>query len=190
MWPRPALVDGAWFNLACGGCPGDCSCTVLSEVLLPGPVDHITAVVVDGHELTEGIGYRLYDNRVAVRLGGAQWPRCNRLDLPDGEPGTWTITAGFGEELPVSGRRALGELACQLAKACLGRKDCALPQPVQQIVRQGITMTFLDPNNVYGAGRLGLRLVDMFLATFNPYRLTSRPEVYDVDGPSFRRTGY
>jgi len=35
---------------------------------------------------------------------------------------------------------------------------------------------------------LGLPMSDRFITTFNPKQLQSRPRVYDVDGPSFRRT--
>src|SRR5690606_6789226 len=93
-WPQPALIGGSWFNLTCGGCPNSCSCTTLSEVLLPGPVDCVTEVLVDGEQLIEGVDWRLDDNRLLVRLGG-MWPKCNRLDLPDDHPGTWSVTAGF-----------------------------------------------------------------------------------------------
>src|SRR6478672_7668727 len=37
-----------WFVLGCGGCRGTCSCSQISEVLLPSPVQSITTVKLDG----------------------------------------------------------------------------------------------------------------------------------------------
>lgn len=186
LWPRPALIDGAWFNLACGSCLGSCSCRPLSEAILPGIVYSVDQVKLDGEVLVKNVDYRLDNARRLVRLGGS-WPVCQRMDLDDDQPGTWSVTATWGEPLPVSGQLALGELACELINACIGA-DCKLPQPVQQLVRQGVTVSFLDPNEVYAAGRIGLTKVDLFLQWANPERLQSPPAVFDVDAPTWRRT--
>lgn len=188
VWPRPALIGGAWFNLVCAGCPGGCSCSPLSEALLPGPVHAITQVKLDGQVLTEGVDYRLDESRRLVRLGG-HWPICQHMDRDDDQQGTWSVTAQFGEELPTSGRMALGELACAFLDACLGEDCPPALRPVQQLVRQGVSLTFLDPNRVFASGRTGLTHVDLFISAFNRHRLPSAPQVFDVDGPSFRMVG-
>jgi hypothetical protein len=36
---------------------------------------------------------------------------------------------------------------------------------------------------------LGLRWTDMFIATYNPHRLQTAPQVFDVDGYLYRRAG-
>lgn len=186
MWPRPALIDGAWFNLACGGCPGSCSCTPLSEALLPGVVHTVDTVKVDGVELVKNVQWRLDNGRRLVRLGGS-WPVCQHMGRDDDQPGTWSVTATWGLPVPASGRLALGELAGELINACVGA-DCRLPQPVQQLVRQGVTISYLDPGEVFAAGRIGLTKVDLFLQWANPQRLPSPPQVFDVDAPTWRRT--
>jgi hypothetical protein len=188
-WPRPVLVDGNWFNLVCGGCPGGCACTALSEALLPGPVHRIVEVKLDGQPLAAGVDFRVDDHRRLVRLGGASWPLCQHLELADTQPGTWSVTAEFGVPLPVHGKMALGELACAFIKSCLPGETCPWTAPVQQLIRQGVSVNFLDPNQVFAAGRVGLTQVDLFIAWANPHRLPSRPQVYDVDGPAFRRAG-
>jgi len=186
QWPFPALIDGAWFNLGCGSCTGGCSCKRISEALLPGPVHDITEVKVDGLVLPAS-SYRVDNHRLLVRTDGGVWPRCQDLNLDDDQPGTWSATPVLGEEVPDLGQRAVGELACEWAKACLGQ-ECRLPSPIQQIVRQNVSVTFLDPNELFEGGRIGLYFPDLFISTYNPERLRQRPQAYDIDNPPWRRT--
>lgn len=184
---QPALIGGLWYNLTCGSCPGSCSCATVSEVVLPSPVHEIVTVKVDGVVVTGG--YRLDNNRLLVRTDGTEWPRCNNLALDDTEPGTWSITATYGQVVPEAGKLAMGELACQLVKA-IGGGDCRLPAGVQQLVRQGVTISYPDVGELFRKGRTGLYLVDAFLAAFNPGGLRQRSRVYRVDGPTtVRRPG-
>lgn len=186
-YPRPALVGGLWFNLACGSCARTCSCTALSEVLLPSPVYAITEVKVDGVVLATS-AYRLDDNRRLVRVDGSPWPWCNDLSLADTEPGTWSITAQYGEPIPDLARLAMGEMACELVRAATGA-DCRLPAGIQQLARQGVTIDFPEVGELFTQGRTGLYLVDAFIATYNPAHLARRSRVYSVDRPPFRRAG-
>ncbi|MFJ8049807.1 hypothetical protein [Streptomyces luteogriseus] len=186
-WPQPALIGGLWFNLTCGSCPGTCSCAEVSEVRLPAPVYEIVEVLVDGTALPSS-AYRLDNNRLLVRTDGQRWPRCNDLSREDSEAGTWSVRARFGEPLPQGTKLAMGELACQFAKAADGQ-DCRLPAGVQQLVRQGVTISFPDVGELFEKGRTGLYLVDAFIATWNPNHLRSRSRVYRVDQPTVRRAG-
>ncbi|MGW2213193.1 hypothetical protein [Streptomyces sp. NPDC001781] len=171
----------------CGGCAGRCSCGLLTGVRLPSPVDSIASVRVDGAVL-DPAAYRLDGGQVLVRTDGARWPRCNDLSRPDTAPGTWSVTARLGEPVPDSGRLAMGELACEIAKAGSG-VDCRLPAAVTQLVRQGVTISVPDFGQMLFHGKTGLYLVDMFLTAENPHRLQRRPRVYDVDRIAQRRTG-
>lgn len=186
-YPQPALIGGLWFNLVCGSCAGDCSCTPVSEVRLPAPVASIVEVKVDGTPLVTG-AYRVDNNRLLVRTDGGEWPRCNDLNLDDTEVGTWSVTAAYGEALPEGASLAVGQLACEIARAADGG-DCKLPAGVQQLVRQGVTISYPDVGELFRQGRTGLYLVDMFIATWNPYNLKQRSRVYNVDRPSVRRAG-
>lgn len=186
QWPFPTLIDGMWFNLGCGSCVGGCSCKRISEALLPGPVHDIVEVKVDGVVLPAS-AYRVDDHRLLVRTDGGVWPRCQDLNLSDDQPGTWSATPRFGEEVPDLGQRAVGELAGEWALFCLGR-ECRLPQPVQQIARQGVQVTFVDPGQLLENGLIGLYFPDLFIKTYNPQALAQRPQVYDVDNPQWRRT--
>jgi hypothetical protein len=186
-YPQPALIGGLWYNLTCGSCAGDCSCTEVSEVRLPAPVNTIVEVLIDGTPMVSG-AYRVDNNRLLVRTDGGRWPRCNDLNLDDTEVGTWSVTATYGESLPAGAALAMGELACQFAKAADGQ-DCRLPAGVQQLVRQGVTISYPDVGELFKQGRTGLYLVDAFIATWNPYGLRQRSRVYSVDRPSVRRAG-
>jgi hypothetical protein len=186
-YPQPALIGGLWYNLTCGSCSGDCSCSAVSEVRLPAPVYEIVEVLIDGVVLASS-AYRLDNNRLVVRTDGGRWPRCNDLSRDDNEADTWSITALYGEPLPAGAELAMGELACEIAKAADGG-DCRLPPGVQQLVRQGVTISYPDVGELFRQGRTGLYLVDMFVSTWNPYGLRQRSRVYSVDRPTVRRAG-
>lgn len=182
-WPRPLLHDGAWYNITCGGCTNGCACSSIEEALLPGPVYDILEVKVDGVPLPTS-AYRLDVGRLLVRTDGGSWPTCQELDLADTEAGTWSVTARFGEPVPILGQQAVGELACEMVKAILG-EDCRLPKNVRELVRQGVTISFPEDSNLVDRLYFG----GMFIKAFNPAGLIAKPQVYDVDGPTFRHTG-
>jgi hypothetical protein len=193
MWDSSVLGTSVWsdyrywFPLSCGACTSGCSCSSVSEVRLPSPVSSVAQVLIDGTPLATG-AYRVDNNRLLVRTDGGQWPLCNDLSKNDTEAGTWSVTAAYGEEVPVSGRMAMGELMCEIVKAGSG-VDCRLPPGVTSIVRQGITIQYPDVGQLLREGRTGLYLVDMFLASENPHGLTRRSRVYSIDHPSVRRAG-
>lgn len=155
-YPRPLFFNGVWYNLTCGGCTdGSCSCSIVSEALLPSPVTAVVDVKVDGVTLSP-TAYRLDDYRKLVRVDGGQWPLCNDLTKADTQTGTWSVTVQFGESVPDLGQVAVGELACQFARALSDTGDCRLPKPVQQLIRQGVTLNFLNPTEVFSGGKVGL----------------------------------
>lgn len=184
---RPALIGGRWFNLICGGCGDGCSCSRVSEVVLPAPVNRIIEVKVDGAPLATG-AYRLDNARLLVRIDGGEWPICNDLSRNDTEEGTWSITAEYGTHVPEGGAWAVGELACELI-AAIGGGDCRLPRNITQLARQGVTISFPNVVELFKERATGLYLVDLFISTWNPNRLTARSGVYSVDGAISRRAG-
>ncbi len=186
-YPQPALIGGLWFNLTCGSCSGGCSCSPVSEFILPAPVNEIIEIKIDGTPMVTG-SYRLDNNRIVVRTDGGVWPRCNDLNLDDTEVGTWSVTATYGEVIPDGAKLAMGALACEIIRAAEGG-DCKLPAGVQQLVRQGVTISYPDVGALFRQGRTGLYLVDLFLSTWNPYGLRQRSRTYNVDRPTVRRAG-
>lgn len=189
QYPRPLFYNGVWYNMTCGnGCGRSCSCTFVSEVDLPAPVTAITSVLVDG-VLLPSTAYRVDDGRKLVRVDGGRWPMCNDLSKADTEVGTWSVSLSYGVPLNATGRLAWAELTQQVAKTLACDDDCSFGKPVQSVVRQGVTMTFLDPADLFPDGRLGLYWCDLFINQMNPNKLMSAASVYDVDRDGYRIAG-
>lgn len=169
---QPVLVGGEWLNVACGRCRARCGCSSLAEVRLPGPIDGVTKVVVDGETLPEA-AYRVDNRTRVVRTDGGRWPVCQDLGKPTSEPGTWEVTYRRGTPVPKGGEIAAAVLACEMAKGVAG-DDCALPQRVTNVSREGVTMTILDTFEGLEAGRTGLWLVDSWVASVTKTRRRSR----------------
>jgi hypothetical protein len=188
-WPRPLFYQGSWYNLTCGSCGDNCSCSYISEARMPVPVSAIQQVKVDGVVLPT-TAYALRDYRHLMRVDGGIWPLCNDLLKDDNQTGTWSVTLQVGEPVPTLGQLAMGELVCQLM-GLLSNGECRLPKPVQSMTRQGVTMNFLDPAEIFPNGQLGLYLCDLFIQSVNPSHLPARAKVYDLDGGDYHiRTGF
>lgn len=194
-------VEGWTWNRAWGYCgcnrSRQCGCTRLSEVTLGGyPVVAIGEVLVDGVALDPSL-YRVDDHRYLVRLpdpdgSNPGWPCCSRIDLPVTEPDTWQVTYTYGVEPPSAGVHAAARLACELALACSPEtiSRCRLPRRVREIVRQGVSMTLIDPFDFFEERRTGLYEVDLFLAAYNPNGRMRRGGVLSPDiGRRVRRAG-
>lgn len=188
-YPQPYWWAGTWYNLACGTCGGSCSCVGLDETTLPGPVHSIVSVKLDGVTLTRGVDYRVDNYNKLVRMpGGTLWPFCQDMNKPDTEVGTWSVTAQYGEPVPTLGKLAVGELAGEIVKYLLCQ-DCALPQGVVDVSRQGISMTIANVADLFNTGFIQLRMCDLFIKTANPNHQQARSYVYDLDSPQPRAWG-
>jgi hypothetical protein len=192
LYPQPALIGGSWFNIVCGRCGTGCSCSSVEEVVLPAPVAEIIEITVDGVAIPTG-SYRVDDGRLLVRQDGGVWPTCQDLSVPATGVGAWTVTATYGEPVPMIGQLAVGELACELVKACDTdlAGDCRLPPNLQSLVREGVSIQFTEDvqSRLRSDGRIGLWSVDIFLVSFNPRGLPSRSQVYSPDVPRPRVSG-
>jgi hypothetical protein len=180
----PALIGGSWFNLSCGRCSGDgCSCSAFGTpaLRLPGPVASIEEVRIDGTAL-DPINYRVDNHSLLVRLDGAGWPPCQDMSGDStADEGTWQVTYLQGVEVPMGGQVAAGLLACELLKAATGDRSCQLPQRVQTISRQGVTVTMLDSFDDLEKGRTGIWSVDSWVASVT--KPLKGGSVYSVDIP-------
>lgn len=185
----PILRGGVWSNITCSSCKDSCSCTQVCEVDLPGPVDHITEVRQDGVVLGSA-EYRVDNRRHLVRLGGEEcWPTCQDMNLEPDQPNTWEVTYGKGRPVPIAGQAALGALACELCKACIGDSSCCLPERVTTIARQGLTMALLDPMEFLSRNLTGIYAVDLWLTTVNPHGRARHAGIYSPDMPELRSVG-
>ena len=147
----------------------DCGCRSSSRVKLPGHVREITEVKIDGVVLDPS-GYFVYDHVYLTRKDGSRWPSCQAMDLDDDEEGTWSVTYTYGKAPPILGQLAARALACEIAKACTPGVECAIPNGVTRITRQGITIErgFLVYSKKNRGWATGIGPVDYYLNTFNP----------------------
>lgn len=180
-WPYPALLGGRWYNLGCGFCENECSCAVLYQIELPTPVAEIVEIKIDGSVLSSS-SYRVDNWRWLVRLDGQNWPLCQDLNKADTEVDTWSVTATYGEAVPMLGMFAVNELGLEVAKTCIGQ-SCGNPSSVtKQVVRQGVTKIFMGASK----GQTGLFFTDRFINTYNPTN-SGVATIYNIDSPKMRR---
>lgn len=173
-----------------------CGCSTESYLELPGwPIRQILEVKIDG-DVVAANEYRLESNKRLLRLADPgppitrqSWPGCQDLTLEDDQEGTFSVRYSYGVDPPPLGRRAAAQLACELWKACPGNAgECALPNKVTRIVRQGVTMEKIVPlAELLRTGATGLQLVDTFIAAANPHGIRRRPAVWSPDRPRSRR---
>lgn len=116
------------------------------------------------------------------------WPACQDMNADTSQPNTWEVTYLRGYPVPMAGRRALAQLACELCLACMNDDCCSLPQRVTSIVREGVSMTMLDPMDFIDKGLTGLYAVDMWLRSVNPNARPRGAAILSPDMPSPRRT--
>ena len=184
----PVLIAGEWFNLYCGTCAGACSCGLDSArtLVLPGPVAQVEEVLIDGVPLTPS-AYRLDYGRRMLRTDGESWPTCQDLNAPDTAEGTFVVRYKRGIPVPLGGQAAAGFLAIELAKGACGDDDCALPDYVQSLTRQGLQVSLEDVGGTSASKPTGVAFVDNWLASVNKPRAYST--VRSVDVPKRPRIG-
>lgn len=184
-WMTPYIDAGIWRNC---GCSGGCSCRAACEVPFFEPVAQVVEVMIDGVVL-DPAAYRLdYHKGVAVlvRTDGECWPLCQDMALDVDAVGAFNIVYQPGVLLPKAGEIAAGFLACEFAKACVGQ-DCALPQQLASLSRNGVEATVVDPTQFLENGLTGIANVDLWIRSVNPFRRTQPSRVYSADlaGPRY-----
>lgn len=178
-WMRPYILDGVWRNCGCG-CP--CDCKPHCQIKLPGPVDNVSEVLIDGVILSDS-SWRVDDFQWLVRTDGECWPQCQDYDVDVPAAGTLQVTYGRGEPVPLAVLDAAAILACEFAKACAGNDGCRLPGRLQTLTRQGVTVSMVDIDRMLVNSLTGLPEVDMIIMSDNPYGHKKRPffSSYDTD---------
>lgn len=161
------MGQGSYINLSCGRCGDSCSCSAVSELILPGPIDEPLEILVDGVALDIATSVVVYDYNRLTRIDGGKFPSCQNLGLPPTEIGTWQVTYRQGEPVPPGGGLIAGILACEYAKGLCGDDSCRLPRRVSSITRQGITLAMLDNFDQLGVGYTGIWEIDDWIATYS-----------------------
>jgi hypothetical protein len=176
-WVVAGIHAGDWVNRICGS--PRCSCTQMCELVMPGLIAAIIEVNLDGVELPLS-DFRVDNGHRIVRMDGECWPSCQEMSKPVGQPGTLGITYIPGIIPDAAALWAAGVLACEFAKACSGGK-CRLPSSVTTIARQGVSMTI--PGSMFEGGMTGIREVDAYVISVNPYGHRTPPMVWSPDAP-------
>jgi hypothetical protein len=176
------ISNGVWHN---AGCRGINCCGATCEVELPRTVS-VTSVTVDGATVDPS-AYRVDNGRWLVRTDGACWPQCQDLDKNLGVANTWSVVGVFGRPVPAEALDAASLLACEIGKAIAGQ-PCRLPQRMQSLTRQGVSVQFPGVNTYLDRGLTGLNEVDQLVVQFNPGRLAQSPQVFSMDQSPIRMT--
>lgn len=186
----PYIWNGNWYNCWCGGGgPGGCcTCDPQCRVYLPGPVNSITQIRVDGSILpvtgSDGsYNYFVLNEQWLIRSDTTScWPLCSDQNLAPGDPDAFEVTYLQGREPPSVVVTAVGQYACEYAKGCAGQA-CRLPSRVTNISRQGVSISMADINDVLKNGLTGLWEVDQVIMHVNPNGLKGRARLYSPDLP-------
>lgn len=180
----PYYYGGQWYNWGCGGCGGSsCDSSHMDSIRLPGPVNGVLEVTINGDVFTDWVS----DNWGLSRTDGSQWPRQQDMSAPLSDPNTWGVTYLRGIPVPLGGQLAAGKLACELARFQCGDGTCQLPKRVATIVREGVTVAFQDDFAALQsqAGPLtGIWAIDQWISSIN-YSARKRGRVLT---PSTRAT--
>lgn len=182
LWSPPGSGGVLPMEVSGCGCTVGCGCEP-SQVTLPGPVDSVTEVRVDGAVVAPS-GYRL-DGDILVRLKPDAWPLQQDLGLAVTEVGTWQVTYVQGVAVPVVLNNAAGVYACEVAKARQGG-TCQLPSRITSISRQGVDVQLLSTEDYLDKGLTGFEQVDQVIRALNPDGLRARPRVLSPDLPTMR----
>lgn len=162
------------WGVLCGGCFNNyrsCGCVNVSEVKIPGPVDSVTEVVIDGVVLDQ-TDYRIDDYQWLVRLDGGVWP--SNTDYLD--PDAFSVTYELGISPPAGAGIITGRLVCY--RSPCSNSGCKMPRNVNQVTRQGVTML----RHLEGFGVLD---VDQWVANAN--NPTRAGAVHSPDLPHVRQ---
>lgn len=207
-WGVPVVWTGSRWGMASGGYDTrpnwqGCGCAGVDAIPLAGYVQEVTEVTIDGLVIDPS-EYEVRRNRWLVRLNDADgnpqsWPACQDEGAAYTEDGTFSVLYTYGSPPPALGVKAAAELACAVWQTCAGSggqataAECALPNGVTRVVRQGITFD-LDAfrsfayDTVRKRWATGMPLVDMFLNTYNPRgRRKRRTTAVSPDIPAYPR---
>lgn len=171
----PYIENGIWYN-ACG-CSGDaCGCGVIRELVLPDQEVSGPIVVEINGAVLDPSAYRIDNGNRLVRQDGQDWPLCQDMNVPAGDPNTFTIAYYVGVGPDDLLNYAAGILSGEWYKACTGQ-DCRLPSTATKVTRQGVDFTIPS----FDSGTSGIREVDNIVAIYNPHHVKTPSRVLSVD---------
>jgi hypothetical protein len=179
---HPVLLDGDIYNIPTE--EFDDFSDIVSDGMSPNsriklrgrPVTKVHAIRTRTGEIIDPSTYYLVDHSTIQAAAGVPWTPCNI-----------EVTYSYGVYPPTMGKMAARTLAIEFVKLWTGDDDCALPQRVTSISRQGVSYTLLDSQDFIDDLRTGIYAVDLFLKSVNPDKARAKARVFTPDVPRARR---
>jgi hypothetical protein len=140
------------------------------------PIVKIIAMRNKTGKILDPSSYYLVDHSTIHVVAGTPWTPCNT-----------EVTYTYGTPVPAAGRMAARILAIEFAKLWAGDDDCALPQRITSVSRQGVSYTIIDSQEFIDELRTGVYAIDLFLKTVNPDNARRKAKVFTPDVPRGRR---
>ena len=159
----PSLIDGKMYNFPKFS-DGDRNLRLRHT-----PVRSVQSVYHLG-SLMDPSEYSLRNNSYLVRKNALPWVLDPVHELE--------VSYTYGTPPPAAGKRAAIRLANELILSDLGSAQCALPERISSVSRQGVSYTVLDPQEFISNGKVGIYEIDLFLAAVNPHKAKKRPKVF------------
>jgi len=179
---QPVLLDGDIYNIPTE--EFDDFSDIVSDGMSPNsriklrgrPVTKIHTIRTRTGEVIDPSSYYLVDHSTVQAASGVPWTPCNI-----------EITYSYGSYVPTAGKMAARTLAMEFCKLWNNDDDCALPQRVTSISRQGVSYTLLDNQDFIDELKTGIYAVDLFLKSVNPDKARAKARVFSPDVPRARR---
>jgi hypothetical protein len=149
-----------------------CDSCRMDSLRLPGPFPSVDEVKIDG-VVVPANQYALLNGENLIRVSNdptpPRWPQQQDLWKADSQVGTWSVTVTYGNEVGQVAKNAAVELACELAKACEGRKS-ALPPNATGTTVGGVSISLRRQAEAIaeGMGVMDLPLVNRFVQSYRP----------------------
>lgn len=116
-----------------------------------------------------------------VWLGNRCFPRCNDMSVPDGQPGSWSVTYLQGWNPGPAAGPAVASLAYHLLDSCTPGDGVCLPPPgTTRIVRTGVSIELDGDTDKAQA----LPNVSRWLKMVNPNNRRSPLQIVSPDEPA------
>lgn len=127
-------------------------------IRLPREAATVTQILIDGAVFTDWVQSAGGKGVWVSRIDGGTWDMCGD---------STEIAYTFGSPPPLDGKQAAVALAIELWRWRIVDPQCRLPQRMQNVTRQGITIS-VDSMEYLDKGRTGIMQVDLFLRSVNP----------------------
>lgn len=151
------------------------------------PVQEISEVRVDG-EVLDASAWALWGDNILARTDGGTFPCCQPINRdPATDQGTMEISLTIGVAPDEIAQLSVQEIACEIVNAFDDPENCRLPNKVQSLTRQQLSVNFTDPTSALLDGFAGLPLTDLWLASLDADQRRRGGRVVDLSRQTTHR---